>query len=110
MTVIPRVNERKIPMATVNQILDRLGQERIRATYGAVGEVLGLPPQSVGRALGNHTMRTSWVVNAKTSEPTGHSAAQKHPDLYRRRRIIKTGKELTHLLSKAHGGRRYERR
>ena len=85
-------------MATVHQILDCLNRERVRATYGAVGEVLQLPAQSVGQALGSQTRRASWVVNAKTGEPTGYAVDQKHPDLYRTPRIIRTGAELFHLL------------
>lgn len=89
-------------VATVNQILDCLNRERVRATYGEVGEMLGLPAQSVGRALGGHTRRASWVVNAKTGKPTGYSADMMHPDLCRTRRVIKTGAELSRLLRESY--------
>ena len=85
-------------MTTVNQILDCLDRERVRATYGAVGEVLGLPAQSVGQALGSHSGRASWVVNAKTGKPTGYSVDMMHPELRGTRRIIRTGVELSRLL------------
>ena len=87
-----------VPVRRVDQILDCLNRERVRATYGAVGDVLGLPPQSVGRALGRQTPRASWVVNAKAGEPTGYPIVQKHPDLYRTRHIIRSGQELWDLL------------
>ena len=40
----------------------------------------------------------SWVVNAAMKEPTGYTAAQKHPDLYRVDDIIKTPERLRALL------------
>ena len=89
-------------MATVNQILDCLNRERVRATYGAVGEVLGLPAQSVGRVLGSHTRRASWVVNAKTGKPMGYTADMMHPEICRTRRIIKSGAELSRLLRESY--------
>lgn len=88
-------------MATVDEILDRLSRERVRATYGAVGEVLELPAPSVWRTLRSHTRKASWVVNSRTGEPTGHAVDQRHPDLYRTQHIIRTGAELSELLSRA---------
>ena len=84
---------------TLDQILDCLDRKRIRATYAAVGAVIGRPPQSVGTALGNRTKRASWVVNARTGEPTGYGPGQKHPDLHRTSRIIRTGDELRGLCA-----------
>ena len=84
---------------TTDQILDCLDRQRIRATYGAVGAVIGRPPQSVGAVLGSRTQRASWVVNARTGEPTGYDRRQKHPDLYRTARIIRTGDELRLLCA-----------
>ena len=93
-------DSRRSPTPTVDLILDCLNRERIRATYRAVGEVLGRPAQSVGGALGNRTKRASWVVNAKTGEPTGYRAEEKHPELHRTDQIVRTGEELSHLLEK----------
>jgi alkylated DNA nucleotide flippase Atl1 len=92
------VASRRSPTPKVDQIVDCLNRERIRATYGAVGEILGRPAQSVGGVLGGRTKRASWVVNAKTGEPTGYGADEKHPDLHRTEQIIRTGKELSQLL------------
>ena len=49
--------------------------------------------------LGGRTKRASWVVNAKTGEPTGYGADEKHPDLHRTEQIIRTGEELSQLLN-----------
>ena len=85
-------------MWTADQILDCLNLERVRATYGAVGEVLGRPARSVGQALGSRSRRASWVVAKKNGEPTDYSPDQKHPDLHRTPHIITTGPELLQLL------------
>ncbi len=84
---------------TLDQILDCLNREQIRATYGAVGEVIGIPAIGVGAALGRRTQRASWVVNARTGKPTGYNCQQEHPDLRRKLRIITTGDELRRLCS-----------
>lgn len=85
---------------TVDQILDCLETKRIRASYGAVGAVIGKPAQSVGAALGIRRQRASWVVNGRTREPTGYDPSEKHPDLYRTSHVIKTGEELRRLCAK----------
>ena len=87
---------------TVDQILECLERKRIRATYGAVGAVIGRPARSVGAALGSRTQRASWVVRARDGEPTGYDPHRKHPDLYRTRHIIKTGDELRHRCAESH--------
>ena len=53
------------PRMTLDQILDCLERKRIRATYGAVGAVIGRPARGVGAALGKRRQRASWVVNAR---------------------------------------------
>ena len=91
-------DSRRSQASTVDQILDCLNREQVRATYGAVGEVLGRPAQSVGGALWSRTKRASWVVNAQTGEPTGYSVDEKHPELHRAEQIIRTGEQLSQLL------------
>ena len=88
------------PQITVDQILYCLESQRIRATYGVVGEVIGRPAQSVGAALGTRRQRASWVVNARTREPTDYDPSEKHPDLYHTSRIIRTADELRRLCAK----------
>lgn len=89
---------------TLDQILVCLERERVRATYGAVGEVIGRSARNVGAALGNRRKRASWVVNAQTGEPTDYEPTEKHPDLYLTSRIIKTGKELRRLCAESRYG------
>lgn len=75
-------------------ILTFLNREHQRATYGAVGEALGLPPRSVGGMLGDRRPEASWVVNSSTFEPSGYTRAEKHVALYERADVIKSGLEL----------------
>ncbi len=76
-------------------ILTFLNESRTRATYGAVGSVIGVPAQSVGRVLGDRRVEASWVVNDKTGLPTEYEQSDWHPDLLASATIIRTGQELT---------------
>ena len=87
---------------TLDDILDCLERERVRATYGAVGAVIGRSARSVGAALGKRRKRASWVVNARTGVPTDYDPTEKHPDLYLTSHIIKTGEELRRLCTEPH--------
>ena len=78
----------------LRRIVGYLNATKIRATYGAVGELLGVPGRAVGAMLGRRRPEVSWVVNARTGKPTGYSAKQCHPDLYKNPYIIRTGEEL----------------
>jgi hypothetical protein len=76
------------------EILRFLNQEEIRATYAAVGEVLGIVPRAMGGQLGPHTAERSWIVSAGSGLPTDYSPEDLHPSLQRTDEIIRTGTEL----------------
>ena len=80
-------------------VLAFLSESRIRATYGAVGSVLGVPAQSVGRVLGERRVDASWVVNDATGLPTDYEQSDWHPDLLASSTIIRTGDELAMRLT-----------
>lgn len=82
----------------VKAILDYLNDVETRCTYGAVAEVLGINPKSVGAYLGERRPYASWVVNSKTHEPTDYSEAEKHLNLYRTDRVIVSGEVLRRNL------------
>ncbi len=82
----------------VEEILRYLNAKRVRATYSAVGGVIGVPAQSVGQYLGERRPRASWVVNDDTGQPTGYGSNEKHPDLCCTAHIIRTGEALDALL------------
>lgn len=82
----------------VNEILRSLNAERIRATYGAVGDLIGIPAISVSQYLGERRPKASWVVNDDTGQPTGYTSDEMHPDLRRTANIIRSGDALDALL------------
>lgn len=82
----------------VDEILHCLNAERIRATYGAVGDLIGIPAISVSQYLGERRLKASWVVNDDTGQPTGYTADEKHPELRRTAHIIRAGDALDALL------------
>jgi hypothetical protein len=83
-----------IGSATLAEILQFLNDEQIRATYRAVGEVLGVIPRSLGARLGPHGIDASWIVSGETGLPTGYSADETHPGLHRTDEIISSGTAL----------------
>jgi alkylated DNA nucleotide flippase Atl1 len=86
---------------TAQAILEALNREKIRATYGAVAEVLGIQAWSVGQVLGAPRVEASWVVNAHSGLPTGYKVHQRHPDLMQNAAVIRTGERLRRLLDPA---------
>ena len=76
------------------EILRFLNAEEIRATYAAVGGVLGIIPKAMGAQLGPHSAERSWIVSAGTGLPTGYSEDDLHPSLRRRDEIIRSATEL----------------
>ena len=80
------------------QILDALNAARVRATYGAVAQVLGIHPLSVAKHLGVRRPEASWVVSARSGLPSGYAASERHDNLLDNSKIIRTGDELGRLL------------
>jgi alkylated DNA nucleotide flippase Atl1 len=81
------------------EILEFLNDARTRATYGAVAQVLGVPPRSIGAMLGARRPEASWVVNAETELPTDYEQSDWHDDLLASSDVIRTGHELTLKLT-----------
>ena len=87
----------------MEEILTYLNAVRVRCAYKAVGEAIRISPQSVGRYLGTRRKKASWVVNAETGEPTGYTAAEKHPQLKENKHIIRSGAELLKCIREHKG-------
>jgi len=87
---------------TIETILEYLNAVPVRATYGAVGEVLGVRPQVVPRLLGARRPEASWVVNGTTGEPTGYAPEEVDPRLPGTR-VIRSGDELQRGLESETG-------
>ena len=81
------------------EVLEFLNAEQVRATYGAVGELLGIIPRTMSAQLGPHSAERSWIVSAATGLPTDYSRDETHPSLLRTDEIIGSGIALAMRLS-----------
>jgi hypothetical protein len=88
-----------IGSATLPEILEFLNAEQVRATYSAVGELIGVTPRSMATHLGPHTAERSWIVSAGTGLPTGYSQDDMHPALLNNNEVIGSGIALAMRLS-----------
>lgn len=97
----PLKSERALNLAAMlNTVLALLNRIRIRATYGAVADVLGTNAQNVGKLLGDRRPEASWVVaDDENGRPSGYTREQEHPALYDMNKVIRTGDELRGLLN-----------
>ena len=87
----------------VEDILIALNSHKLRATYNVVGEVLGIPEQSVGYLLGQIRPYASWVVARGTKSPRDYSPDEYHPELFVHSEVIDSVPELDRLLSHDEG-------
>lgn len=81
----------------VSEIVGALEAAAQRATYSAVGGVVGLPARSVMAGLAK-SPSNSWVVAKRGGLPTGYAAGDRHPHLLSRAVILSTADELTGWL------------
>jgi hypothetical protein len=83
---------------TLEELIARLDRHGQRATYGAVGAVVGRLARSVmsGRVK---EPRNSWVVSKQTGLPTRYSPAQTDPRLTNGKPPLDTEQELRRWLS-----------
>ena len=65
-------DERREVYELAKKILCELNRRKTRATYGAVGCILGVLPRYVGKYLGDPCAKASWVVRKDTKMPTGY--------------------------------------
>jgi len=79
---------------TLEDILAFLRYEHIRATYGAVAEVIQVKPNEVGHLIGVRRKEVCWVVNARTGLPTGYRESLLDPNLREKDEIIRTDADL----------------
>src|SRR5262245_30414226 len=80
--------------AGLEEILAFLNEEQVRATYGAVAEVLGVVPRSLSAALGPRRPEASWIVSAENGLPTDYDQTDWHPELLSRAEVISSGRAL----------------
>lgn len=79
-------------------VVDYLNEVKTRCSYNAAAKALGVTPQALKKLLGERRPETSWFVSTGTEEPVGYTDKEKHPDLFRTKRIIKSAEVLTRNL------------
>ncbi len=82
----------------ITVVLDYLNEVTTRCTYNAAAKALGITAQALKKLLGERRPEISWLVNSGTGEPAGFTDNEKHPELYRTNRIIKSAEVLTRNL------------
>ena len=81
-----------------SMVVDYLNEVKTRCTYNAAAKALGITPQAIKKLLGERRPENSWFVSAGTGDPTGYTDEEKHPELYRTKRIITSAEVLTRNL------------
>jgi len=82
----------------ITLVLDYMNEVKTRCTYNAAAKALGITTTTLKKLLGERRPEISWFVGSETGEPTGYTGNQKHSELYRTKRIIKSAEVLTRNL------------
>jgi len=82
----------------ITTVVDYLNGVKTRCTYNAAAEALGITPHALKKLLGERRPEISWLVNSGSGDPAGYNDDEKHPELYRTKRIIKSAEVLTRNL------------
>lgn len=88
-------------MRDIEAILEALQASRLRCTYNALTAFYGITMPRLFSALGKRRPLASWVVNARTLQPTGYQKDQEHPELYRYPKVLTQPEEIRKLLQEA---------
>lgn len=85
-------------MRSLSDVLSDLNRFHQRATYGAVGGLVGQPPMYLmnGRPRDAYN---SWVVSKETRLPSKYEKYQMHAELESRDTVLETPEALDHWLS-----------
>lgn len=84
---------------SLDQILELLERYRVRATYGAVAGYLRQTPMFLMNGIAR-APKYSWVVSKETSEPTGYTPDQIHPDLRQNKMVLVDETDLRQWLQR----------
>ena len=85
---------------SLTEILDCLNETKMRATYGAVGDYIGIVARGVSQNLGEPCHRESWIVDKQTHLPSNYPPECIHPELKRVSIIIDTRDKLDRGLQR----------
>ena len=84
-------------MWSLGKILYLLDQHHQRATYGAVGQLVGRPPLFLMQGR-DRSHRHSWIVSQETILPSGYGEEDMHPALRQHATVLRSGDELEFWL------------
>ena len=87
------------PDPSLEEVVDFLNRRQLRATYGAVAEVIGRPATFLMSGIPREP-RYSWIVNQKSLRPTGYSENECHPALLRKAFVLMSGAEIRDWMSR----------
>ena len=79
-------------------VVDYLNEVKTRCTFNAAAEALGITSQALKKQLGEPRPEVSWFVSPTSGEPMRYTESEKHPELYRTKRIITSAKVLKRNL------------
>ncbi|PHS19110.1 MAG: hypothetical protein COA86_05430 [Kangiella sp.] len=82
----------------VKIVVDYINQVKTRCTFDAAAKSLKITPQAFKKQLGDPRPEISWFVSPTSGEPMRYSDEQKHPELYRTKRIITSASVLIRNL------------
>ena len=82
----------------ITQVTAYINEVKTRCTYNAAAKALGITTPTLKKLLGERRPEISWFVGSETGEPAGYAGDQKHSELYRTKRIIKSAEVLTRNL------------
>ena len=87
----------------LQDIVRFLNEAQVRATYGAVAELVGGIARGIGArltALYSRSPEASWVVSAESGMPSGYVSSERHPGLLNKTEIISSGRELEQRMAR----------
>lgn len=82
----------------ITTIVNYLNEVKTRCTFNAAAESIGITSQALKKELGKPRPEISWFVSPTSGEPLRYADSDKHPELYRTRRIITSAKVLKRNL------------
>ena len=82
----------------ITLVVDYLNEVKTRCTFNAAAEAIGITPHALKKQLGEPRPEASWLVSPTSGEPLRYTDSQKHPELYRTKRIITSAKVLKRNL------------
>ena len=87
------------------EVIRFLNRERVRATYGAVADFLGVSPRSMGARLGPRTIEELSLnrEQGNRAAPTDYKADELHPELMTNPGMITTAEELRRRMKLTEG-------